>query len=85
MKYFNRENSEVLQEGVIFHLIYYFGIRGRETLPKLKKTSFSFKVDSDEKECVCLNHELLSKNAKASIKASEFEDLKKARMYAYPD
>lgn len=84
MRYFDRSNSDVLQQEIIFHLIYHFGFRGRETLPQLSKMSFSLKVDSDQKEYYCLNHELLSKNAKASIKSSEFEDLKKARMYAFP-
>ena len=75
-----------LQQEVIFNLIYYFGFRGRETLPLLNKSSFNIQYDSDGREYVSLNHELLiSKNAKASLKPSEFLDLKKARMYAYPD
>ena len=32
-----------------------------------------------------LNHELLSKNAKASLKPSESEDAKRARMYENPE
>lgn len=85
MQYFDRSNSEVLQNEVIFHLIYHFGFRGRETLPLLTQGSFCVKVDSDQREYVALNHDLLSKNAKSSIKPSEFEDLKKARMYAFPE
>ena len=85
MEHFDRSNGEVLQQEVIFNLIYYFGFRGRETMPLLDKSSFSIQKDSDGREYVSLNHELLSKNAKASLKPSEFLDLKKARMYAYPD
>ena len=83
--YFDRSSGEVLQQEVIFNLIYYFGFRGRETLPQLDRRSFSFCRDSDDLEYVCLNHELLSKNAKASLTQSEFQDMKKARMYAYTE
>jgi hypothetical protein len=85
MKYFDRSNGEVLQQEVMFHLIYYFGFRGRETMPFLDKSSFSIQKDSNDQEYVSLNHELLSKNAKASLKPSEFSDLKQSRMYAFPE
>lgn len=85
MQHFDRSNGEILQQEVMFHLIYHFGLRGRETLPHLSKSSFHIFTDSDGLRYVALNHELLSKNAKASLKTSEHEDLKKARMYACPD
>lgn len=82
MTYFDRTNGEVLQQEVMFHLIYHFGFRGRETLPQLSKSSFRVTRDSDGKKYVCLNHELLSKNSKASLKTKEHEDFKQSRMYA---
>ena len=38
MDYFDRSNGEVLQQEVMFHLIYHFGFRGRETMPLLDKS-----------------------------------------------
>jgi len=83
--HFDRSSGEVLQQEIIFNLIYYFGFRGWETLPHLDRGSFSIHTDADGLEYVSLNHELLSKNAKASLSPSEFSDLKKARMYAYTE
>ena len=80
-EYFDRHNSEVLQEEVMFNLIFHFALRGRETLPLLTRDSISVATDADGKRYLKLNHELLSKNAKASLKNSEYEDLKKARIY----
>ena len=34
-QYFQRENLKMLQEEVIFNLIYFFGLRGRENLRSL--------------------------------------------------
>ena len=85
MSYFDRSNGEVLQQEVLFHLIYHFGFRGRETMPFLDRSSFIFEIDSDNREYVSLNHELLTKNAKASLKSSEYLDVKNARMYAFPE
>ena len=79
--YFDRSNAEVLQEEVMFNLMYHFALRGRETLPFLSKESVSISKDASGKRFLHLSHELLSKNAKASLKPSEYEDTKKARIY----
>ena len=83
--YFDRSSGEVLKREIMFQLIYHFGFRGRETLPHLKKTSFTIKTDSENRRYVTLNHELLSKNAKASLNGKERDDLKCARMYETED
>ena len=62
MKYFDRKNGEKLE--VMLQIIYHFGLRGRETLPLLKRSSFKVCPDSENRKFVKLNHELLSKNAK---------------------
>ena len=79
MKYFDRKNGEKLE--VMFQIIYHFGLRGRETLTLLTRSSFEVCPDAENRKFVKLNHELLSKNAKATLKQSESEDAKKARMY----
>jgi len=79
--YFDRSNAEVLQEETMFNLIYHLALRGRETLPLLSKDSLSISKDASGNRFLHLNHELLSKNAKASLKVSEYEDTKKARIY----
>ena len=65
----------------MFQNIYRFGLRGRETLPHLTRSSFEICIDSENRKFVKLNHELLSKNAKASLKQSEREDTKQSQMY----
>lgn len=82
---FDRKDGETLQMEVMFHIIYHFGLRGRETLPYLTKSSFEVSIDSQDRKYVKINHELLSKNAKASLRQNEREDLKQARMYECPD
>jgi len=81
MEYFDRKNGTKLQLEVMFQMIYHFGLRGRETLPYLTRSSFKVCKDSENRKYVILNHELLSKNAKASLKPSESKDAKGARMY----
>ena len=85
MKHFDRSDGEILQNEIMFQIIYHFGLRGRETLPHLTKSSFGIVTDSEHRKFVRINHELLTKNAKASLKQNEREDTKKARMYECPN
>lgn len=79
--YFDRSNGEILQREIMFNLIYYFGLRGRETLPKLTKDSIICKTSSTGKRYLALNHEILTKNSKASLQQKEFMDEKEPRAY----
>jgi len=83
--YFDRSNGEALQREIMFNLIYYFGLRGRETLPKLTKESITSKKSSTGKRYLELNHEILSKNSKASLTEKEYMDAKDARAYEKSD
>ena len=83
--YFDRSSPTILQQEIIFNLIYYFGLRGRETLPHLTKDSFEVKTSSSGRRYLTINHEMLSKNAKASLRAAEYEDIKQYRMYENKD
>ena len=42
--YFDRKKPQNLQDEVAFNCLCYFGLRGRETLRYLEKTSFNFSV-----------------------------------------
>ena len=79
--YFDRSDGEILQREVMFNLIYYFGLRGRETLPTLTKDSIVVLQSSTGKRYLAISHELLTKNSKASLLQKEFEDCKNARAY----
>lgn len=83
--YFDRSSPEILQEEIMFNLIYFLGFRGRETLPQLTKNSFALETSSTGKSFLCINTEILSKNAKASLRQKEYEEMKKARMYEISD
>ena len=83
--YFDRSTPMKLQEEIIFNLLYYFGLRGRETLPHLTKDSFSLETSSTGKVFLTIQHEILSKNAKASLRTKDFNDIKTYRMYEYPE
>lgn len=82
--YFKRQNPVQLQDEVIFNILLHFGQRGREHLRLLKKSSISLSVDSDDKCFAYISEGLPSKNRKASMKRSAYEDVKQARMYANP-
>ena len=75
-EYFDRSSHLVLQDEVLFNLIFYFGLRGRENLRALKKDTFEVEVDSDGKEYVSLKSTMMSKNVKASLSQKEFKDIK---------
>lgn len=83
--YFDRSNAEVLQQEVWFNIVYYFALRGRETVAQLTKDSIEFSEDSDGRKFAYINHNVLSKNIKSTLKNNEFENLKVARMYDNPD
>lgn len=80
-QYFDRSSPEALQNEIIFNLIYFFGFRGRETLPLLSKESINIETDSNGKRFLKINHDILSKNSKGSLKSDEYEDLKQGRAY----
>ena len=84
-RYFNASTPTRLQQQVWFYITYYFGLRGRETLPQLKKDCISFAIDSDGREYAYLNHNTLSKNVKASLDIKENTDAKKCRIYDNKD
>ena len=84
-EYFDRSSHLVLQDEVLFNLIFYFGLRGRENLRALKKDTFEVEVDSDGKEYVSLKSTMMSKNVKASLSQKEFKDIKNTRMYSSDD
>lgn len=75
--YFNRSTPQILQEEVAFNCLYYFGLRGRETLRFLEKRSFDFCSDGENREYIHLIGDRLSKNCKASLQPKDFEDAKK--------
>jgi len=81
-QYFNRSTLEVLQEEVIFNIMFHFGLRGRENLRALTFSSIEIKLDGSDRHYGVINVPLLSKNVKASLNAKEHSDLKQARMYA---
>lgn len=80
-QYFDASTPVKLQQEIWFYFTYYFGLRGRETLPQLKKNSIEFAMDSDGREYAFLNHSVISKNVKASINIKEFSDEKEYKMY----
>ena len=82
--YFKRENPTQLQDEVIFNILLHFGQRGREHLRLLTKASISFSTDSDGRNYAFICEGLPSKNRRASIKRSDYEDVKQARLYANP-
>ena len=69
--HFDRSTPTKLQEEVLFNILYYFLLRGRETLPHLNKDSFIIERDGNEKKYIPIRCEVLSKNAKASFKNSK--------------
>ena len=84
-EYFDRSNPTVLQQEAWFHIVYQFGLRGREVIRELTPSSFEMCTDSDNRNYAKINHVFLSKNVKASLNAKEYENLKSARMYEQTD
>jgi integrase len=75
------KDSNVLQDEILFNLLYFFQLRGRGNLRSLKRDTFKIGA-SDGKEYLYLNTTMISKNVKASLSSKEYEDLKKAKMFA---
>lgn len=84
-QYFDRSTHKRIQEEVIFSLIYFFGMRGRENLRSLKKDTFGIFTDGEQKKYVGIQKLLPSKNVKASLNVKEFNDIKNTRMYSTSD
>jgi len=79
--YFQSETTNhVLQLECCFNIMFYFQLRGQETLKSLKKDSIGFNIDG-EREYAFLKSDLLQKNVKPSLRLAEFSDYKNARMY----
>lgn len=76
----SENNINVLQDEVLFNLIYFFQLRGRENLRSLKRDTFKIELQ-DGKEYVQINTTMICKNVKASLSSKEYEDLKKAKMF----
>lgn len=79
------EDLTVLQQRVLFDIIFHFQLRGRENLRFLTKDTFGFSKDDEDNDFMYIKTNLLHKNVKASLNSNEFSDLKKARMYSSPD
>ena len=77
----HRSTPQEKQLIVAFNIMYYFCLRGRETLRSLKQNSIGFDIDDSGKEYAFIQTSMLSKNVKASLNAKDFEDIKGARMY----
>ena len=79
--YFDRSDPEILQQEIAFNFLYYFSLRGRETLPHMGKNSVIIEHDSTGRRYMRMQCDMLSKNAKASLVRNEFENLKNSRIY----
>lgn len=79
--YFDRSSPDRLQDEFIFNTLYFFGLRGRETLRELRKNSFAVEKDGQNRRYIRLVKNFNSKTCKASTKAKEFENAKNVRMY----
>lgn len=84
-KYFDRSSPISLQHEVWYNIVYYFGLRGRETISQLDMNSLRLETDETGRRFLFINHQTLSKNVKASLSQKEFEDFKTVRMYDAPD
>ena len=78
----NTDDKTVLQQRVLFDLLFHFQFRGRENLRFLTKDTFGFDHDSDGTEFVHIKTNMMHKNVKASLNAKDFTDTKKACMYS---
>ena len=79
--YFDRSTPTILQNEIIFNLLYFFHLRGRESLPHINKDNISIDCDSTNKRYLRINCDLLTKNAKASLSKKEFEHINIKRVY----
>lgn len=79
--YFDRSSLQKLQDEVLFNVIFYFGLRGRENLRSLTTDCIKINEDDSGVKYCFVNTTMLSKNVKASLNSKENADLKQARMY----
>ena len=80
-QYFDRSTLQRLQDEVLFNVIYFFGLRGREHLRHLTTDSIKIHEDDSGAKYCELDILLMSKNVKASLNSRENSDHKQARMY----
>ena len=86
---FNRSNGQELQSEVLFSLLYYLGARGREELRRIKRSDLCFTVDSNGVKYAFIKSEKdnaskpnnLRKNVKASLKSTDYENVRSNRIY----
>jgi hypothetical protein len=78
----NADDKTVLQQRVLYDLLFHFQFRGRENLRFLTKDTFGFDHDSDGTEFVYIKTNMIHKNVKASLNVKDFTDTKKACMYS---
>lgn len=79
--YFDRSSNKKIQEEVLFNVIYFFGLRGRENLRDLKRSTFACKTDENGNEYIGIEGTMISKNVKASFSKKEYSESKCTRMY----
>ena len=79
--HFDRSTPERLQDEVWFIITLHFGLRGRETISQLSKSSIAFDEDADGHRFAFLRHCTISKNVKSSLSQKEFSDHKNCRLY----
>lgn len=70
----------LMQQEIMFNLMYYFGLKGRETQPKLRKDSIICRTSSIGKRYLEMKHELLIKNSRASLTRRNMKMRKKRRL-----
>lgn len=78
----NKDDPESLQRECLFNILFFFQLRGRENLRALTKASIGFATGEENREFAFIRVNLMQKNVKASLKKKEYEDLKKAKMFA---
>lgn len=79
--YFDRSTPERLQEEVYFVIIYYLGLRGREWIKRIKKSSIKFMTDSKGKDYVTIEGiSAIQKNDQPSL-TKHVQSSKEPRIY----
>ena len=83
--YFDRNSPTRLQDEVWYIVVSYLGMRGREGMRNLKKSSLESKVDSNNKRYWMITGPQKTKNNKASLSAKQFTSVKQSRIYEDPE
>ena len=73
-------NPSALMRNVWFHVMLYWGRRGREGQRKLKPTSFTFEVDENGKRYATMTHDEATKNHPGGLQDKSSHE-NSARMY----